>query len=362
MRVMKSLPLLALLWISAAWAQVAPLDENFVGYKDGFYLESADGKNTLHLQGRVQARFTYNGREGAGDTSTFAIQRGKITFDGNVLEKNLLYKFQMNMATRSANAGLATLEDFYFDWIANEFLGVRFGQFKVPFLMQELVSSGKQEFVDRSLATGTFNLSRDLGLAIHGELFNYHLGYSLFAMNGDGANNFDSNQAMLTGVRFEVPILGVPKYSEADVDYSEEQSLGLGAAYVFNEALAAIQGSIAARTKVSHMTGDLTYKYKGLFLTTAGMATTTHEGTKITNYGYYVQGGYFIIPRNLEVALKESSSFFQTLPNQYEHSIALNYFFKKHTVKLQTDYAFLKNNRGQGLNDNRIRTQMQVVF
>lgn len=354
---------IALCWAAQAFAhQVAPTGENFVRYKDGFYLESADGKNSLHIQGRVQVRFTYNALKSAGDTNTFAIQRGKFALDGNVLEKNLQYKFEMNLATRAANSGWATLEDYYFDWIANEYVGIRCGQFRVPFLIQELVSDGKQQFVDRSLATGIFDFLLDLGVALHGDLFNHHLGYSLFAMNGDGANNLDSNQAMLTGVRFDVPLLGAPKYSETDVDYSEEKSLGLGVAYVFNEATAAIQGNIPARTKASHLTGDLTYKYKGLSLTGAGMVTTTHEGSRITNVGYYAQSGYFIVPKSFELALKESSIFFQTLPNQYEHSLGINYFFRKHSIKLQTDYAFLKNNRGQGLDDSRIRTQMQVAF
>ena len=51
-------------------------------YSAGDGLKMGDGKNLVQIQGRVQGRFTYDGRDQAADTDSFAIQRGKIKIDG----------------------------------------------------------------------------------------------------------------------------------------------------------------------------------------------------------------------------------------------------------------------------------------
>lgn len=357
-------------------------------YKVGDGLSIGDGDNLLHIQGRVQGRFTFQKNEGVPATDGFAIQRGRIKVDGFTLEKKLKFAFQMDLATRArattatvctnaactstasavtaeSTTGLATLNDYYVDWTPVSWLGLQFGQFKVPFLMQELTSSGKQQFVDRSLATGFFNLSRDIGLNVHGDVLDKKLNYSVFFMNGDGANTLNrNNRALMAGTRIEVPILGEYKTSESDTDNSQEHNLGVGIAYAFNESVAAIQnGTIAADTKTSHGTLDLGYKYKGWSFQGAMMLSRSHEGTRLTNWGYNTQVGYFIIPKLFEVAVKTNGSIFSdALVDQFEHAVALNYFVKGHGIKWQNDFSLLQNNRGQDLNDFRARSQVQVIF
>ena len=356
-------------------------------YKVGDGLKMGDGNNQIHLQGRVQGRFTYNALEGVADNDTFAIQRGKIKIEGITLEKKLKFGFQMNLATRNratttavctnagctstANAvtaesttGLATLEDYYVDYVPYDFFGIKVGQFKVPFLMQELTSSGKQQFVDRSLSTGVFNLGRDIGVSFHGDIFNYHANYNIFAMNGDGGNTINRNQSVMVGTRVEVPILGKYAPSESDVDYSEEPDLGLGLAGAFNELGSAAQNAtIADGTKTATGTLDVGYKYKGFSLQGAGMITRALDTAKLTNWGYNAQAGYFLVPKEFEVAGRAAGVVFSNaVTNQYEYALGLNYFIKGHGIKLQTDYALLMNNRELNLNDHRVRTQVQVVF
>lgn len=356
-------------------------------YKAGDGLKMGDGSNQIHLQGRVQGRFTYNAFEGAADNDTWAIQRGKIKIEGFTLEKKIGFGFQMNLATRNgvtttavctnagctttANAvtaesttGLATIEDYYVDYVPTDYFGIKLGQFKVPFLMQELTSSGKQQFVDRSLSTGFFNLSRDIGVTLHGDLYKFN--YNVFAMNGDGINTINRNQSLMVGTRVEHAILGEYKPSESDVDNSQEPNLGWGAAVAFNELGSATQnGTIAAGTKTLHGTLDVGYKYKGFSVQTAGMITRALDTAKLTNWGYNAQVGWFFIPKTFEVAARAAGTVFSNaVANQYEYTAGLNYFIftKGHGIKLQTDYALIMNNRGLNLNDHRVRTQMQVIF
>lgn len=356
-------------------------------YKVGDGTKIGDGDNMIHLQGRVQARFTYDGLETAADKDTWAIQRGKIKIEGFTLKKKLKFGFQMNLSTRGrastadvctnadctetakavtseSTTGLATLEDYYVDYVPYDFFAVKVGQYKAPFLMQELTSSGKQQFVDRSLSTGHFNLGRDIGLTFHGDFWDHGLNYNVFFMNGDGINQINRNQSFMAGVRFEMPILGEYKTSESDTDDSQEHNLGVGVAYAFNElGTAFVNGTVPAGAKLSLGTLDVGYKYKGFSFQGAGMVSRSHDLLKITNLGWNAQVGYFIVPKLFEVALRQSGTVFSdAIANQYENAVALNYFIKGHGIKIQTDYALLMNPRGLNLNDHRIRTQLQVIF
>ena len=354
--------------------RAAEAEEVQASYKVGDGLKVGNEKNQTHLQARLQNRFTYDVLEGTPDTNSFAIQRGKIKAEGYVWEKKLRFGLQLNAATKSrasttavctdagctttANAvttesttGIAILEDYYFDWVHSKEFGIKGGQYKVPFLMQELTSSGKQQFVDRGLATDSFNLRRDLGITFHGNFMQTELGYSLFVMNGDGVNTSNRNKSVLTGIRFELPILGTYVTSESDTDNSLNHNLGVGAAYVYNKPGATSQD-------MSHETLDVGYKYVGWSFQGAGMISRAST----TTWGYNVQVGKFIIPKHLEVALKNGGVIIDGAANPSEYSTGLNYFVVGHGIKLQLDYATLINARGQDINDNRIRAQMQVIF
>ncbi len=360
-----------------------------VYYKDGLHIDAADGNNSLLLNGRFQGRYTYTSLEKASNTNTFAVQRGEIRLEGNVYKKQFKYAFEMGFATRAAattatvctnaactttaaavttpsTTGLPLLNDYYLDWVPTDAIGVKVGQFKVPYLYTELVSAMKQEYPDRSLINDNLTFGRDIGANVHGSLLNYHLNYNAFVMNGDGQNVLNAGQrALLIGTRIEVPIFGAYKYAESDVDYTEEPSLGVGLGYVFNKRNSAFEASsIAAKTNASHGTLDVVYRSHGLYLQGAGMVSRTHQKSpSITNWGYSAQAGYFILPKRFEVTARAGGLILnKALVNQYEYGAGLGYYFNKHNLKLQMDYALLQNVRGLNLNDHRVRTQVTVVF
>lgn len=376
-----------LVFVGEITARAEEEEEIRVQYKVGEGTFIGNGDNLVHIAGRVQPRFTYNGLEGAPDTDTFTIQRGRIKIDGHTLKRKLRFEFQMNLSTSSkasttpvctdagctttvnavtaeSTTGLATLLDYSIDYVPYTFFGVKVGQFKVPFLMAELTSSAKQQFVDRSAATGFFNLQRDLGVTFHGEAWENGLKYDAFFMNGDGQNTINRNQSLMLGTRLELPILGTYKNSESDTDNSQEHNLGVGIAYAFNDLGAAfVNSTIPAGSRTSFGTLDAGYKYKGFSFQGAGMISRNHEGVRLTNLGWNAQAGYFFVPKIFEVALRSAAAIFSdAITNQYEYAATLNYFIKGHGIKIQTDYSFLMNARGLNLNDHRVRTQLQVVF
>lgn len=345
-----------------------------VGYKigKGLNIEAHDGdyEYQINLFGYVQPRFTYNSLEAAPDTDGFVIQRGKIGLKGYVFQKQLNYGFLMNLATRAANSGNAVLDDYFIDWVPKDYFGFKVGQFKVPFLMQELTPDTVLQFVDRSSNTIFFSFVRDIGLDIHGKILeSKKLTYHLFAFNGDGVNTINSNQGLMGGARLEYSILGSYLPTESDIEGSEDPQLGVGLAYVFADSqngtgLLTENGTLpVGGTQASNGTVDVGWKYRRFSLFGAANLTRTHEGASLTNWGYTGQFGYMIVPKHFEAAVKGAGSIFtNAVANVYEYGAGLSYFWRGHTIKLQSDYTLLMNNRGINLNDHRFRTQLQVIF
>ncbi|MBI2340949.1 MAG: hypothetical protein HYU99_11395 [Deltaproteobacteria bacterium] len=339
-----------------------------INYKfgKGLTFESANGDYSLTLSAHIQGRFTYDALEAAADDNTFAIQRGKIRLEGNVFDKTVKYGFQMDLSTRTG--GTATLDDYYIDWAPNSYFGLKFGQYKVPFLVQELVADSKLQFVDRALSTGFFDLRRDIGATIHGDIVKDKVNYAVFVLNGDGANTFNTNQGIMGGVRLEYAISGAYDRSEPDADNSERPNIGVGAAYVFHDSLNSTSSmsqsaTIPVGTKSSLATVDVGVKYRGFSFRGAGMLTRTHEGAHVTNTGYNAQAGYFIIPKKFEIAVGHGAVFFDdATPNQYEYVGGLDYFIKGYPLRIHADYGLIMNNRGLNLNDQRIRAQVQLML
>lgn len=387
-------------------SSVAHADGPKVSYKvgSGTTIENDDFK--LKISNRTQVRYTYDmlddvagdGVDGTKDKNTFAVQRNKFALEGFTLADKIRFKMQMNLATRAkaetdsgtgaltkeSTTGLATLEDAWLDYVPYYYFGVQAGQFKAPYLKQQLTSSGKQQFVDRSLATGFFDYGYDIGANIHGNLLEKKINYAVFAINGDGVNTINANQGHILGTRWEFIPLGEYASSESDIDDSQDPNLGFGVAYAYSDqGASSFQNKMLVSGDRSHnVTVDAGFKYKGFSFQGAGMLTRKFEdflesGVEFTNWGYNAQVGYFFVPKKFEVALRTDGVAFsddtdalfsaQRSKNQYEHSIGLNYFIVGHGIKLQADYSLLQNSASKDggreeVNDSRIRTQFQVIF
>ena len=142
------------------------------GWDRGFFLGSADGNYLLRVQGQLQVRFVYNTQGNSADDDHrwgFENRRTKLTFSGNVIDPSWQYRIQ---SAANRDGGDFDLDDAFIakhfdDWT------LRIGQFKPPFMREELVSSTRQLAVERSLVNEVFNQGRSQGveLAYRGDQF-----------------------------------------------------------------------------------------------------------------------------------------------------------------------------------------------
>ena len=84
--------------------------------------------------------------------------------------------------------------------------------------------------------------------------------------------------------------------------------------------------------------------------------------------GYYLQGGYFIVPKKIEAAARYSyvdpDNPIQITDNEKtELTLGLNYFLSGHSVKTGIAYSYLSTDNAAGdIKDNVVRTSVVFQF
>ena len=143
----------------------------------GFFLASSSGDFKLNIKGQVQVRWAMNHRDNGGLTTTtppkedswgFENRRTKLTFAGFVVDPSWTYEVKpvFNRTTSAGGNLVGSVEDI---WLQKDFgngIAVRAGQFKTPFLREELVSSSSQLAVERSLVNDLFSTKFAQGVQV----------------------------------------------------------------------------------------------------------------------------------------------------------------------------------------------------
>jgi hypothetical protein len=184
--------------------------------KQGFFLKDAAGDNVLQTAGSVQVRYVYKSRENAADDSFVELERARFILKGNVLTPDLTYYFQID--GDSDDSGSVDVLDYYFEYKFAEGFNAGAGQHKTYFLRQEKTSSSRLQFVDRSLANEVFNIDRNLGLWVHGDLGPVF--YAVEVGNGFGSINRDPDevdQIPHVAAKLDFNIFGEHTYEEGGV-------------------------------------------------------------------------------------------------------------------------------------------------
>ena len=135
------------------------------GYKGGFFVQSADGNWKLKLNGQIQTRWNFNHAEDQSDSYGFQIRRAKLKFGGHVIDPSWGYKITLVNERDGGNSN-TYLEDAWIQKKMDDGMYVKVGQFKSPFLREELVSSSKQLTVERSMINNQFTYGWAQGIEI----------------------------------------------------------------------------------------------------------------------------------------------------------------------------------------------------
>ena len=351
------------------WGNILKADDNEIpwieqieiGYKKGLYIKTVDGSYSLKMHFLMQPQFYNLVADKVSDTNTFTLRHGQIRLFGNFFDPKLKFRVMFELPGTQGGA-TSNLRDMWVDWQWKKYFQIKTGQFLVFYDHENLEPTWALQFVDRSIINAILGFERDLGVDIHGTLFSNRLEYDLFLMNGDGRNQINLNNKLMTGGRIVMNILGKHNYFISDLEKSDNPNLAIGVAAIYDMGNARIDNN-----KLIRVTGDIAFCYQGFSaLVLANMADNSEKNK--TDYGLLGQVGYFLFPKRFEVAgrwariSKNGALGIDTIDPQ-EAGIALNYYFNGHPVKLQADYSRLWNSAGtQDRNDNRVRLQLQLFF
>jgi phosphate-selective porin OprO/OprP len=165
------------------------------GWKDGFFLESANGDFKLKLKGYVQAQARWFPNS-AGDTgvSSFFLRRVRPTIEGTVF-KWFDYKIMPDFGGTGGTSITVSIQDAYGDFKYFPYARFRAGKFKEPFSLERLQSGSDLLFVERSISN-YLAPNRDVGFMLHGDLFDSIFQYQAGLFDGvvdGGSTDGDAN-------------------------------------------------------------------------------------------------------------------------------------------------------------------------
>ncbi len=380
--------------------------------KKGFHLESRDGNFATNLQWRAQMRFTTPTRSDprqignftANRENTAELRRVRMKIGGHGFRPWLGYYFEVDLQpTRSTSNGSANSSSRVIDWRITadkyDWLGLRIGQWKIDYNRERVDSSGRQQFVERSIVNRQFTIDRQMGAQARGRLFKgtnadfrYYAG--LFTGEGRGVRNDDAN--MMFASRVQWNFLGRDlKLRQTDVEFTKKPTGTISFGYASNEGKCTRWSSsgcgnldgftspgtaVDGQFEIEQFTQGSAFKYRGFAWQQEYHWKTIDDnvnGTTSDMEGGLAQMGYFFhylvpaIPKELELAGRyafvdePNSTNVERNNRREEFTLAANWFFSGHNNKITADYSYLTLEDTvavREVNDNRFRLQYDVSF
>jgi hypothetical protein len=390
-----------------------------VGYDGGFYIKSSDEKFLLNISGVMQIRYTGTnrqtdnrrlvGRNKQDDISGFEIEKLFLTFAGHIHTDKLTYRI-----TVMGDTDLANQWTTYWAWVNYEVVPefqIRAGLMDLPQGRQLMAWDGKFLLIDRSMVEEAFSIGEGIGVMAHGTLAK-RLTYMMGVYNGlrnpldsPSLEQLDTNFAYAARLVGHILGQGIG-YDETDLEFSKDPKLDVAASFYYNDDNGDRNGpgllySIPDRIRsgrgiggnaISDATGtdyfgfgtDVAFRYRGFsataewFLRTVDgdsefsdweLLTGRHDATHVQ--GGYIQAGYFIVPKKVEVAARLGGIWDNSDDNVWEYTFGVNYYpFSSHNFKIQADFTRISEasvtsdwiNTIQNDEINMFRLQLQAAF
>lgn len=330
----------------------------------GFVLNGADGFSYLAFRFRVQqwAGVTTDDDQSGIAGTQFFVRRMRFRFESVVWDPRLKVNAQFSFSRGDLdfeNSQIPNiLRDITASWQATPNLVLMGGQTKLPGNRQRVISSGEQQFTDRSIVNGAFTLDRDMGMWVK-----YTRGHqtrpvilSAAVTSGEGRAVATGNAGLAYTGRLEVHPLGVFTNGgdnfEGDLAREKSPRLAIGLTFSHNE-----QGERAGGQLGKYLfeprdmqvgLADVLVKYNGFAfsselarrqardpITTRGIDSLAI----LTGTGVTAQASY-VFPSNFEIGARFSvvdphRDVRAQFDRQQQRSVVLTRYFRAHRVKMQ---------------------------
>lgn len=352
-----------------------------------------DGDKYIKLGGRIQLQYHQVDPDDGDSADTLLFRRFRPYIEGSV-HKDWMGKFQWDMGKSTF-----AVKDAYMAYTGLDRVDIVVGNHNFPFSRELLTSSKKQQLVERTFV-GDHNYGtpdRQAGIHLLGNALEKKMAWGASVCIGavDPSTkkiDFDTvvqtsygddwSQGVMTGARVDFFPLGQMKFSQGD--FKKEVKIGLGfAAFSWqndDDNLAVDRGDDDTERvdDVDYVTGievsaalrgygisiDVEYNSFDSELTIPGVTSGLYEDSKTTLENYAVEAGYMISALNLEIVAGYENQDADNYAEAWTRvSGGVNYYFKKHDIKMQTTYRMGESKDGkEDADSDEIFIQCQYVF
>ena len=378
----------------------------------GFRFETRDGNWRTDLQWRAQTRFTTPYRSdprqissfNAETQNNFEARRLRMKIGGRGFKPWLSYYFEVDLQPSrdtddSSSASSARVIDWRIDIAKWDWGGIRLGQWKIDLNRERVDSSGRQQFVERSIANRVFTMDRQVGIQLKGHIFKETPADMRFwagVFNGEGRSVNNTDNDMMYMGRLQWNFLGRDlSWRQTDVEYTDRPTGSLAIAGFTTTGTCTRWSSsgcgnldgferpanaVTDQYDIDQVVQEFAFKYRGFSAQQEYHRKTIEDNASGLEHeltGGYVQAGYFFhnvfpeFPEELELAVRyafvdEPNRSDLLLENERrETTIGANWFFNGHNNKITLDYSRLTLDDtffAQDEDDNRLRLQWDVSF
>jgi len=373
--------------------------------KPPVYVQQHGVELKLVLGGFIQANFEgidvspFEGRFGqTALKDRFRLRRARINLTGEFAEQ---FDFKMEGDFENSdglNSSRTAFEatDIFINWHQFPAAQIKIGQWKAPFGLEQTTPDTSLYTIERTLPTGAITPERQIGIQLWGkpfanvwpdqkDLLTYYAG----VFNGNGRNTTvnDNNNFMYVG-RLESTLFKSKMWGEsflklgADVLNSRDdkgtnisQTLNLLvnpdgslSPFVLPGADERTAWSVDAWLKLGPF--DLIGEYLEEYVHGRTVNGVPPGFDNFTTNGYYITGGYFLIPKKLQAVVQWQDLNPGQMGSDGIHSIlgGLNYYIRGDDLKLMVNYIhtwsdFREANPDLGRDQfNEVIGRIQVMF
>ena len=345
----------------------------------GLTFQTADKNYKLKMGffGQFLGNYTdADNEEGLG----FSVRSLWLIWNGNAFAPWMKYTFQYDLAG-------GALKDMRLSFAKNKAFVPTLGQYKVPFNREFLNSITALQLVGTSIIDDYFRYGRDIGGGVYGFLGDGMIRYDAGVFQGEGANqkNDKGDTGMLWAARVQASLMG-GNAKKVKENFAKRPTLMVAAAVAGIDVEDGSDGNIGIPSgerelesgRVTSFAADINYRDPRFNLTgeyIGRWANPDNAGVDSAyDQGFRVQGGFFLLPKRIELASRYAMVIFDDganvfggndLDNVWTFTQGLNYYLSgNHRWKVQLDYTFQREEDLAGVesDENIVRAQVQTYF
>lgn len=322
---------------------------------------------------RMQPRYTYDNVDRNND---FFIARTRLKGKGEAFGIATYYaEIKIDNMGRFAREVSAQVENAWLDFPVFRDVALRIGLSDAVLSRNALTSDSKLLLMDRSLIKDALTVlglaDKTIGVLVHGRPLGGHFEYATGVFDNlrfDQAASPTAKQAdgaMVMGrivlhLLDPAPSRGYADYQSSYIGQGRRLALGVNAAYLSKAREGTQQFDVDGwGADLFFNTGPLTLEAEYDRFEEAMIGT----GPDVLGNGWYVQGGYLLHGMfELAARYQKFDPDRNVAGNRLQWtSVGFNIYLRQHSLKVQTDYTFKREQRN-GVQNDAFQSQLQLDF